>query len=332
MMESEFINLGFKKHFFCKGLRSISGEFSEKNRCGIYILNFENGEYYVGLAVDVVRRYAQHKKTYSDISFVSFKETARSKLAETEKETIHALEDLDKKLRNINIVSIVIGETDLDLVVPPEQQTEWLLSSEPISEAKVERFNFPELRQKYSSRFIRLQQHEHYDVIAELIFLYTAYLIPFPKSTEYSFWSVSCLPSPNQPFARFNISWQETMVLFEDTPEFEQDNQIAPIKFIYLSIWLCKSILEQHHEYSELEKLFSSFYADDNIHATGGKDQKRIIIELNDFYEFVELDGIAEAIKTFNLRLMRKGGCQWKRYHCFDLADVALTAPSLFEI
>ena len=39
------------------------------------------------------------------------------------------------------------------------------------------------------------------------------------------------------------------------------------------------------------------FYMDDTIHASGGKDQKRIIIELNEFYEFIQLTGVMEAIK-----------------------------------
>ena len=114
------------------------------------------------------------------------------------------------------------------------------------------------------------------------------------------------------------------MVLFEDTPEFDLNNTLNPVKLIYLSIWLSKSILEQHQNYDVLQSKFSSFHMDDTIHASGGKDQKRIIIELNEFYEFIQLTGVMEAIKTFNLRLMRKGGCQWKRYHCFELADIAL--------
>ena len=324
-MQSEFVNIGFKKFFFCKELKSISGEFSQTNRCGIYILHFTNHEYYVGLATDVVQRYAQHIKSFSDIEFISFKEVAKSKLSEEEKSTVYALEDLGKKLRNINIVSIVTRDTDLDLVIAPELQMKWLSNTDSsLSETNVKRFDFPELRTKYSKKMFQLKQHEFFDNIAKIIHFYITRTIPFPKSTEYSFWSVSCLPSPGKPFARFNISWQETMVLFEDTPEFDLNNTLNPVKLIYLSIWLSKSILEQHQNYDVLQSKFSSFYMDDTIHASGGKDQKRIIIELNEFYEFIQLTGVMEAIKTFNLRLMRKGGCQWKRYHCFELADIAL--------
>ena len=66
-MESEFYHLGFEKHLFVKERQSIADCFTKKNRCGIYILHFENGEYYVGLAIDILKRFAQHRKNHSDI-------------------------------------------------------------------------------------------------------------------------------------------------------------------------------------------------------------------------------------------------------------------------
>ena len=167
-------------------------------------------------------------------------------------------------MRNINIVSIVTSDTDLDLVIAPELQAKWISNTDSsLSETNVKRFDFPELRAKYSKKLFQLKQHEFFDDIAEIIHFYITHTIPFPKSTEYSFWSVSCLPSPGKPFARFNISWQETMVLFEDIPEFDMNNTINPVKLIYLSVWLSKSILEQHQSYNDLESKFSSFEADD---------------------------------------------------------------------
>ena len=121
-MQPEFKDIGFDKFFYAKGMRSIAGQFTKNNRCGIYILHFENGEYYVGLAINVVNRHAQHRQKHLDIEYISFMEAPKSKLPDIEKEIVYKLERLKKPLRNINIVSIIIGETDLDLVVSKEDQ------------------------------------------------------------------------------------------------------------------------------------------------------------------------------------------------------------------
>jgi hypothetical protein len=46
----------------------------------------------VGKAVDVTRRYAQHRKTYADIEQMAFKQVPRSKLDEEERSLIWRLE------------------------------------------------------------------------------------------------------------------------------------------------------------------------------------------------------------------------------------------------
>src|SRR5665647_2460200 len=88
-MQSEFFDLGFGKCFYAKDMSSIAGQFTYNNRCGIYILHFSNGQYYVGLAIDVVNRYAQHRLNHLDIEYVSLKEVAKTNLSKIEKETVY---------------------------------------------------------------------------------------------------------------------------------------------------------------------------------------------------------------------------------------------------
>lgn len=42
-------------------------------RCGIYLLAFSTGEWCVGQAIDVARRFLNHRQTYADIARVFFK-------------------------------------------------------------------------------------------------------------------------------------------------------------------------------------------------------------------------------------------------------------------
>ena len=66
-------SLGFLPTQNVQGRASVADLFKPQKRCGIYILHFANGEFYAGQAVDVTRRYAQHRSTYDDIVKLSFK-------------------------------------------------------------------------------------------------------------------------------------------------------------------------------------------------------------------------------------------------------------------
>jgi hypothetical protein len=302
-MISEFKDLGFDKYFHVKGMSSIAGQFIQNNRCGIYILHFENGEYYVGLAIDVVNRYAQHRQNHKDIEYLSFKEVPKTKLAVIEKETIYTLENLKKPLRNINIVSIVIGETDLDLIITKEEQDNWLNSELTLDSLQTERFDYPELRKKYSKKFENLLKHELADEIKSCLRAYVLSTIPFPKKTEYSFWSLSCLPSTHRDtLSRLNIYWQETLVLaqYELDDDIKTDNERYGIG---ITIWVSKSKLNEKWTEQKLKEKFQSLTFVDWIHESGGIDQQCISIESVEFNDFLFTPDIIDAAKELNLGL-----------------------------
>lgn len=84
--------MGFSRWRHVHGRASIADLFKPQKRRGIYVLRFSNGEFYVGQAVDVTRRYAQHRKTYSDIEEIAFKPVPKDKLGEEERSLIGRLE------------------------------------------------------------------------------------------------------------------------------------------------------------------------------------------------------------------------------------------------
>ena len=330
-MKSEFINLGFEKFFYVKGMCSIAGQFTQNNRCGIYILHFENREYYVGLAVDVVNRYAQHRLNHSDIEYISFKEVAKSKLPEIEKETIYKLEYLKKPLRNINIVSIIIGETDLDLIVSKEDQEKWVNYQLPFESLTTERFEYTELRKKYSKKFEKFKNNRFFDICCEVLQHYIYYTTPYPRRTEYSFWSCSCLPSTDDALLRVNIFWQETLNIFEEEYTYLENEVEKSDIGLAISIWLSKNKLFEKYSETELLDKYHTLTFGNRIYESGGQDQQQIIISEIEFFDFLYDRPISDAIKDFNLRLMRKGGCMFNRYHCFDLADEAVRTDNLIS-
>ena len=87
-----FIGSGFSVCHYVRARNSIKELFKDAGVCGIYILHFINGEYYVGQAKNVVNRYSSHRKKHLDIDYVSFCEAAPADLNRVEKEMISHLE------------------------------------------------------------------------------------------------------------------------------------------------------------------------------------------------------------------------------------------------
>lgn len=323
-MDSEFKNLGFKKYLFANGRRSLADSFTKNNRCGIYILHFENGEYYAGLAIDVVRRYAQHRKNHLDIDYVSFKEIAKPALDLVETETIAKLERVNKTLRNISKVSIIHGETDFDLLISIEKQEQWLNKKSPIENLSSARFNYPELRNRYTKKFEKFKKLPLSEKASEIYREYVLQTIPFPRETEYSFWSVSCMPAPGKTLLNHNIFWQQTFYIYENDFTFKKNGKTHKEHGLDVSIWVSKSRLFENYTIKQLKEKYYWLALGKIVYPTGGQDQQQIIIRDEEFFDFLADPNILASIKEFNLRLMRKGGCIYNRYHCFDLADVAI--------
>ena len=61
---------------------------------------------------------------------------------------------MKKPLRNINLVSIINGETDLDLIVTRQEQLQWINGELGLKSLKTPRFDYTELRRKYLSVLI----------------------------------------------------------------------------------------------------------------------------------------------------------------------------------
>ncbi len=327
-MKLPFSALGFDKCFFVKNKKNIANYFEKNQHCGIYILHFENEEYYVGLAINVVKRYAQHKQKYSDIEYLSFKKADLKDLVKLEKETIYELENQKKVLRNINLVSIIKNKTNFDNLITKDLQKEWLkiIEADDYFEkyTNLEIFNYEELRKKYTNKFKKLQKSLYFEKIIAILQVYVFLTLPYPHKTMYHFWVCTALPSNGNIFSRINIFWQETLRIYEQKYTWEENDIEVSEKEIEICIWLSKSILFAHYSTQELQEKYISLEIGEAIYQTGGQDQEQITISLFDFYDFMGDEIICKAIKDFNLRLMRKGNCIFGRYHCFDLANEIL--------
>lgn len=298
-----------------QGRDSIADLFPSGKRCGVYILQFSDGEIYAGQALDVTRRYVQHRKIHCDIEKIRFRRVAKEYLDEEERSLIWTLEREGYRLRNITFTSIPKGESDFDRIVSAEEQERWLKDTSYIDLSGSRIVNL-ELRRKYSRKFQRFAALPYFNEITEVLRKYVHAGIPAPLRSELSFWACSCLPSYSYSnvtiYSRINIYWQEV---------FTASTHKGNTKF---SFHLALSPLEEAfgESLSPLLEKFPSLKTTDHFYEPGGQNQINLVIEGADSANiFLQQKEIVSAMRLFNLRLMKKGTCAFSRYHCMDLAD-----------
>lgn len=317
-MEISFAELGFKKSHNVAGRCSVADLFKPNERCGIYILGFENGQFYVGLANNFVRRYAQHRKTHLDIQTVFFKKVGKEHLAAEEKKMAQTLQDEGFSLRNIQLVSIIEGETDFDLLFSTEQQDRFLNDLD-FNFFEGQKFVVEEQRIKYSKNFERLKSRPFFSNFIKAASLYVEICIPIPLKSEYSFWCISCLGG-DWPISRININWQEVCSFLSSKETFEATFHLAKSPLVAEFGSNLKGLFKQ---VPSLDFMWDGS-GKPHTYEPGGQDQISFILSIQDFEPFLRIKAVQQAIRIFNLRLMRKGATIFNRHHSFDLSEAIL--------
>lgn len=70
-------------------------------RCGIYIVEFRDGDRYVGQAIDVIRRFSDHRRRWEGIIGIQFRAVPREGLNDAERQMVRLVE-ATHCVRNIN--------------------------------------------------------------------------------------------------------------------------------------------------------------------------------------------------------------------------------------
>jgi hypothetical protein len=322
---ANYSDLGFPEVEPVATLRSIAHLFgASKNRCGIYLLEFTSEKFYIGQAVDVVRRFAQHRKNYDEIIGFSFISTPRKLLDETERTLIRKAEQLNLLILNTIHATNVIGDSDLDFVFPPEQQNSWL--SSPTSFNRDEKTSTPTISlpeaqfERFHSQFRKFQKHLLFSQSTQLISLYINNCIPSPRRTEYSFWAVSCFPSTNRNswprLACVNIGMMEVFVV----GYFKED----PSK-IWGFLTVASDVLSKTYENDE--SLMAAFPLIDILNVEyrdAGQHQITLWAgDMSTLGALLEDKAIQQSAATLALRVMRKRATIYGKFHCKQLADLA---------
>ncbi|MEX3937393.1 GIY-YIG nuclease family protein [Paraburkholderia phymatum] len=320
--------LGFQPPEPVETLRSIAHLFgSSKSRCGIYLLAFRDHQFYIGQSVNVVSRFSQHRQEWDDLVGFSFLPVRQSQLNDVEERLIRDAEELGMVIRNRLHTSIVVGDTDLDLILAPEEQDAWLASPkqfnkrDPASLMELPSGQVEKFRHHYR-RFLDQPQS------ANVIRLLTTYIhecLPAPQRTEYSFWSLSCMPSTNAAtwprLACINVGGMEVFVLghYKD----------APWKLWGFVNVATDALAEKYGNARELIAAFPGIrFSTARPYRDAGQFQIRLEADDQDFFQLMADSCVMRAAATLALRVMRKRPTFFGKHHCKLLSNAILNADT----
>jgi hypothetical protein len=297
---------------------SIADLFTKTNRCGIYILEFQNDEFYVGKATDVVRRYGQHRKIHQDIRTIRFQKSKKSELDQNERSLIYRLETAGFGLRNVTFTSIPQPGSDFEAIMPIDQQNLWL-DLKFRERQSVNRAQDTAIDIRSQRSFDRLLKICTIDPHLSFMKHYIKNFIPSPKISEISFWSLSARGQGTKErpelLYRLNMFWQEVLSVFGDGEDAE------------IVLRCAKSPLEAApgglpEVAGRLGVEFDEFH-----YKPGGSDQISLSALWNDDpLRILRDEDVAKSIRLFNLRLMNKGPTNFSRSHCSALVTAAYEA------
>lgn len=311
----------FSHRYSISGNDSIVGQFSDsQERCGIYLLEFKDGTYYIGQSVDVARRFREHQRNFDDIVGFRFRPTIAEELDSSEIHLIHQSESIGMVLRNIEHAAVITGNSKLDSILPTDVQSAWLAKGKLPDEYSRRTISTDEShaqRIRMERKYETIQQNPLYATARRLLASYIQKTIIAPGLTEYSYWSLSCLPSTNSgTWPRLicvNIRDMETFVLgyminnperiwgFINATRDDFHRGTGRLRFHFTNPFVrIRRGAYQSPGFNQVQ-----------IEFTGAKAADRLLSD----------DAVYTSARSLNLHLMRKGRTLFSRYHCFPLAD-----------
>ena len=327
--------LSFPKLTNVTGFKSIAHLFgTSKPRCGIYLLAFPEDTFYIGQAVDVVRRFSQHLKTYEKIEGFTFFKTPKSKLDALEKDLIYRAEKAGLTLLNVVHVSSVVGETDLDMLFDEGVLERWIES--PEEENLKDSDTMPIIlplahNERASLKMAQLEAHPLFQTALIQLFGFLDTSIPYPRTSEYSFWAVSAMPSTNRNslprMICVNVSMME---VFSVGYYLEKECEGLTWSFINVASDVF------YEGFGSLKK-FELDHPDISVNTTPSyRDGGQLLIKLDAFTQNCMINllldlRVTKAAATLCLRLMRKRPTIFSKFHCPQLVDAALSYRELSD-
>lgn len=288
--------------------------FGEDAGPGIYVLEFSNGEEYVGQSIHPATRLASHRRRWQDIVAVNFTPVPRVDLDRVEQEVITQKRRTDTHLRNRTLLTQPFGDSPLDFIVTQEEQARWigadLMEAEP--EIAPERIGSARSRRAANTASLppALREHPCFADAVDSLAGYLYHVVPLPTETEGRGWVLSAWPSTSRTrvhrrFATLSIQNVQMLFLFEDRTE---DGE-----------WEQTMVLNVHDSLAldaELEPLFFP-----HTYRTTGPVWSAALKGWQDIGDLLGHPAVLLAARKLALSQLRKGRAMFSHAHSEPLAD-----------
>lgn len=159
--------------------------------CGIYVLEFADGQRYVGQTTNITKRYATHRRRHGDVVAFSFASCPPDALDEHERAQVR-VEETRHSLRNLNLTGWPGGIEDRATtskdgrsVLLPWERNRRVRTSDDGSATK-------------PARFWEMSRPPDYEQLADALGRYIDETIADPFATQEFLWTLSALPSTNR--------------------------------------------------------------------------------------------------------------------------------------
>lgn len=290
------------------------------------MLKFDDLSYYVGISIDVVKRFSQHRMRFDDIAALTFIEHPEANQRILEEKIIHKLEASAVRLRNREHASLPQGVSDLDLVITTEQQNFWLGNPDFIDLEGARPID-DSMYLRYKDEYKKFCALPEKNMCLAFIKEYLNAAIPSWQKTEMSFWSLTCLPkspyklSYQQPaFARMNLSRQEVLTIGKNLSFKGKSMKDFCIFFVAESP--LRAACGGSEEFAKKYPFVDTW---DHRYRDGGHDQACLVVNGVGNAKAILCDhDFRKSLRLFNLRLMQKNACLWQQNHCLALVEAAV--------
>lgn len=302
---------------------------SNHGTVGYYMLEFTDGQCYVGESIDLPGRLDQHRGRYADLQGIRLRPDhtprgvpdVKRHLRLQERAFIHGAQQAGLYARNINEMATMIGASKhLDEIVAPAEQKAWL-SAPDITNASDPAGRRAYSEERLASSTVNFRQfvtRPDADQIARILGQYLARCVPYPARTEYQSWALSCLTKPDRTKGRLScitIAMTETLTLFFEGgrggPRGKvqvNDAELFPTEYSELAFFRRHPTIRIAAAEYEESGPGQSF-----LHA----------YSLDDLEGLLDDVAVTRAAATTALHIMRKGPCMQRKVHSPQLAEAA---------
>lgn len=338
------------RRYELQGLTSLA-PIIESRRCGVYILEFANGERYVGQSVDLRQRFAQHvhgsgHEPWNDVVAFSFVDVPVTDLNQVEAEMIENQLSEGRRLRNRRLNFDYQGSAVIDGVISVEDQNHWACGKWALDCEAFERaaqrpvLGSIKLQQSKVGNTVHpiLKRNDDGDVtfadavIYDLVHVLTA--IPAAVDLERRYWTVSDYPSTaGARLTTLNVGELEVYACSRRLEEYtfvDGDSFQDVTAFINLppgSIFEhpngdsgSKALPEAKEQWLELAEELPVLF---EKHPYSLTLTDVIAFPVGCLASLLEVQFVREAFQNLILKLLRRGECGlFRRWYSEDLATL----------